>query len=121
MAWSPHQPFRSDTKIDTRKMAPYHKPVISRYLSVNNGISKESSSLSYISVDSFARRVVQQGRRSLLVKMDIESAYRIIPVHPDDRELLGVKWRGKLYVDKALSFGLQSACKIFTSVADAVE
>jgi len=28
---------------------------------------------------------------------------------------------GQLYVDCVLSFGLRSACKIFTSIADAVE
>ncbi len=32
-----------------------------------------------------------------------------IPVHPDDRHLLGLKWGGKVLVDKALPFGLRSA------------
>ena len=53
--------------------------------------------------------------------MDIKSAYRNIPVHPDDRRLMGMHWRGDLFVDTALPFGLRSAPKIFTAVADAVE
>jgi len=45
----------------------------------------------------------------------------MIMVHPEDRPLLGVMWEGTLYVDSALLFGLRSAPKIFTSVADALE
>ena len=42
-------------------------------------------------------------------------------MHPQDRYLLGMCWDGKLYVDAALPFGLRSAPKIFTAVADALE
>ena len=49
----------------------------------------------------------------------MKSAYCFVPVHPDDRLLLTVK--GKTFVDAMLPFGLQSAPKIFTAVADAVE
>ena len=50
----------------------------------------------------------------------MESAYRQVPVHPDDRPLLGMKWRDRIYVDAALPFGLRSALKIFNAVADAL-
>ena len=38
-----------------------------------------------------------------------------------DRYLLGMRWNGSLYVDVMLPFGLRSAPKIFTAVADALE
>ena len=41
-------------------------------------------------------------------------------MHPDDRLLLGMRWKGKLYVDTALPFGLHSAPKLFNAVADAL-
>ena len=41
----------------------------------------------------------------LMENLDVESTYRIIPVHPTDRLLLGMMWNGKLYVDTALPFG----------------
>lgn len=41
-----------------------------------------------------------------MVKFDVESAYRTIAVHPANRVLLGMKWRGQYYVDLALLFGL---------------
>jgi len=44
-----------------------------------------------------------------------------VPVHPDNRPLLGVMWKGVYYFDAMLPFGLRSAPKIFTAVADALE
>ena len=77
--------------------------------------------LSYISVDSVASIVAQLGRRSLLAKIDIESAYHLVPVHPDDRHLLGIQWMGNVYCDGRLPFGLRSSAKLFNAVADALE
>ena len=89
--------------------------------SVNDGISREVCSLSYTSVDVIAEKVVSQGQGTLMGKMDIKQAYRMVPVHPDDRHLLGMKWQGSVYVDKVLPFGLRSAPLIFTAVADALQ
>jgi len=56
-----------------------------------------------------------------MAKLNIRSVYRIVPVHPQDRHLLGMMWDGKVYVDAALPFGLRSALKIFIALADAIE
>ena len=56
------------------------------------------------------------GQNTLLEKVDIKSAYRMIPVHLDDRLLLC-----RVYVNGALSFGLRLASRIFTAVADVLE
>ena len=68
-------------------------------------------------VDRYLEKEVWQGRERL-AKCDIESAYRIVPVHPDDRQLLGMEWRGRLFVDAALLFALRSAPNIFSALAD---
>ena len=52
-----------------------------------DGISKEICSLSYMSGDDVAARVVKMGRGSLMAKFDLKAAYRNVPVHPDDRWL----------------------------------
>ena len=44
----------------------------------------------------------------------------MIPVHSDDRHLLGMRWHGRICLDTALPFGLRSASKIFSAVADAL-
>ena len=65
--------------------------------------------------------ILQEGEGAYLVKADIKEAYRMIPVHPDDQLLLGVRWEDAVYNDKAFPFGLQSAPKIFTAVADTLQ
>jgi hypothetical protein len=88
---------------------------------VNDGIEKELCSLKYVSVDEAMKEVMTLGQGTQLAKFDIESAYRLIPVHPDDRPLLGMWWREKTYIDSALPFGLRSAPKIFNTIADAMQ
>ena len=56
-----------------------------------------------------------------MAKVDVKSAYRNIPVHLEDRWMVGMMWEGGLYVDTCLPFGLRSAPKIFTAIVDAVE
>ena len=89
--------------------------------SVNDGIDPQLCSLQYTTVDRVARAAQCLGRWALLAKIDVKAAYRLIPVHPDDRWVLGFEWQGSHYVDGMLSFGLCSAPIIFTAVADAME
>ena len=72
-------------------------------------------------MDNLTEVVVQLGRAAQLAKMDIKSAYRVVPVYPEDRLLLGIAWREQVYVDSVLPFGLRSAPKIFNAVADALQ
>jgi hypothetical protein len=89
--------------------------------SVNSGIDPELCSLSYISVDRVAMVAASYTAGALLAKVDIESAYRLIPVHPQDHPLQAMEWRGHLYVDPMLPFGLRSAPTIFNALADGLE
>ena len=86
--------------------------------SVNDGICTELASLQYTSIDDLAALIVAEGKGSFLVKADIKEAYRMVPVHPEDQHLLGVRWNGSIYTDKVLPFGLRSAPKNFSAVAD---
>ncbi len=88
--------------------------------SVNDGIDPELCSLVYTTVDKIARRISDIGPGALMAKIDIESAYRLIPVHPDDRPLQAMSWNGQIFIDPMLPFGLRSAPKIFNAVADAL-
>ena len=72
-------------------------------------------------METVAREAQSVGKGALMAKVDIQSAYRLVPVHPSDQLLLGVRWYDACYVDGMLPFGLRSAPKIFTAVADALE
>ena len=89
--------------------------------SVNDGIDKELAGLSYVSIDDVIRCILQVGRGAKLAKIDIKQAYRNVPVHPEDRHLLGMAWNDEIYLDKVLPFGLRSAPIIFTAVADGIQ
>ncbi len=89
--------------------------------SVNDGIEPELCSLKYTSVDKAVQMILEMGAGTKLAKFDVEGAYRTVPVHPDDRGLLGMRWKGKTYIDTVLPFGLRSAPKIFTAIADAMQ
>ena len=89
--------------------------------SVNDGIEPELCSMQYLRMDDVVRQIGHLGAGTALAKMDIESAYRNIPVHPSDRPLLGMAWRGQFFFDTRLPFGLRSAPKIFSAVADALQ
>ena len=89
--------------------------------SINDGISKEEFTLRYSTVDDAVRIIRELGPNTLLAKMDIKSAFRTIPVRPQDRELLGIYWQQKYYVDCCLPFGLRSAPYIFNKYAEALE
>lgn len=56
-----------------------------------------------------------------LVMCSLAYVSRVVPVNLGDRALLGMQWEGTIYVDTGLPFGLKSALKIFTAVADALE
>jgi len=77
--------------------------------SVNDGIDKDMCSISYITIDQVVDEILQFGQGTLMAKADIKQAYRIVPVHPDDRHLLAVQWERQVLVDRILPFGLQSA------------
>ena len=56
-----------------------------------------------------------------MAKVDIEAAYRLVPVHPHDRPLLVMEWKSQVFADPMLPFGLRSAPNIFNAVSDALE
>ena len=45
----------------------------------------------------------------------------MLPIYPDDQNLLGVQWEGEHCTDGALPLGLRSTLEIFSAVADALQ
>ena len=86
--------------------------------SINDNIPKPLCSLSYITVDDAINTIMGFGPHTLLAKVDIKSAFRLLPVHPADRHLLAMEWDNRIYIDGCLPFGLRSAPKLFNILAD---
>ena len=92
-----------------------------RGASVNDGIAPEHSAVSYAQIDDAVGLIKQCGRGCFLAKTDIESAFRIIPIHPGDYCLLGMCWEGQYYYDRCMPVGCSSSCKTFESFSTALE
>ena len=75
----------------------------------------------YVTFDEAVQKVVASGPGARLAKIDVEQAYKNIPVHPEDRHLLGMAWEGEVYVDAQLPFELRPAPMNFSAIADALE
>ena len=89
--------------------------------SVNDAIDPRPCSMAYVSVDQVAGQALTLGKGSLLAKIDVKSAYCLIPICPSDRMQLGMRWNNAIYVNGKLPFGLRSAPKIFNVLADGLE
>ena len=89
--------------------------------SINSNIAPEHSAVTYDNLDAAIGIIQHYDRGCLVAKADIESAYRIIPIHPNDYHLLGFSWNGQYYFDKCLPMGCSSSCKIFEAFSTAIQ
>ena len=89
--------------------------------SINDGINKEEFTLHYSTIDDAIRMINNLGRNALLAKIDIKHAFRTVPVRLEDRELLGIYWKQKYYIDCCLPCGLRSAPFTFNQYTEALE
>ncbi len=69
--------------------------------------------MQYVSVENAVQLVVKKGPGALMAKIDIKSAYRIVPIHPDDRWLLGMTWEGRVFVDATFTVRLAICAEDF--------
>ena len=89
--------------------------------SVNDGIESEHTRVCYATVDDAIKFIKLAGLGCFLAKTDIKNAFRIIPISPDDYNLLGMQWRGLYYYDRCMPMGCSSSCLTFETFSSAVE
>lgn len=68
--------------------------------SINDHIPDHLCTVQYQSVDTAISLIQQLGPGALLAKTDIENAYKQVPIHPTDFELLGFRIGNDYYYDK---------------------
>ena len=89
--------------------------------SINSGIDKFYTSVSYHNVDQAIDLLCNLGSGSYMAKTDIQSAFRIIPVHPSNYKLLGFTWKNQFYYDRMLAMGLSASCQIFEAFSSSLQ
>jgi len=84
-----------------------------RDTSVNDETPDFKGVIKYDSFLSTTATVCSAGKGSLLTKLDLKDAYRHIPIHSMDWNLLGFQWEGKYYYPAILMFSGKSMPYIF--------
>ncbi|KAF4616706.1 hypothetical protein D9613_008807 [Agrocybe pediades] len=106
-------PLGAVTRKRSSKVRRIHHLSWPRTGSVNEGIPDSQASIAYDMVDRAISDLIASGPGSLMTKLDLESAFRHIPVRKADWHLLGFTWEGNYYYDVVLGFGCRSAPYIF--------
>ena len=82
-------------------------------LSINDGIPSEFASVKYGSVGQAIKIIKKLGKNTFMSKTDIEHAFRLIPLHESQWELIVFKFENEWYIDTCLPMGARSSCAIF--------
>lgn len=125
---SPFSVFRtSPIGVATRKYSEKKRliydlsaPRSGPFSSVNSLIPSEPFSLHYASVDNAIKLIKFAGQGAWLSKADITDAFKIIPIHPSQWNMFGIRWESKLYFAVRLTFGCRSSPCIFNSFSEAL-
>jgi hypothetical protein len=89
--------------------------------SINSQIPDHSKSVQYSSVTEAIKLIMQSPKGVYTRKTDIQDAFKIIPIHPDDHHKLGFKFNNQYYYDVTLPMGAGSACQIFESFSTSLQ
>ena len=89
--------------------------------SVNGQIDPKDCSVAYSTLDDAVLLVQAFGGGACMGKADIKSAFRLLPVHPDDFDLLGICVKGKFYYDRCMPMGCSIACSTFEKFSTFLE
>ena len=88
--------------------------------SINSLIPPALFSLCYATTDDAIKLIQKAGRGAWLAKADITDAFKVMPLHPSQWHLFGVKWREKIYFSVRFTFGCRSSPKIFDTLSEAL-
>ncbi len=96
--------------------SPHNSP----FPSINSLLPLEEFSLHYHDIDQAITLIKIAGRGAWLAKVDITSAFKVMPIHPDFWHLFGIRWQEKFYFSVRLTFGCRSSPKIFDMLSEAI-
>ncbi|XP_046888607.1 uncharacterized protein LOC124475816 [Hypomesus transpacificus] len=87
---------------------------------INSLIPPEPFSLYYTDIEHSIRLIKQAGVGAWLGKADITDAFKVMPLHPSQWHLFGIKWRSQMYFYARLAFGCRSSPCIFDTLSEAL-
>lgn len=80
---------------------------------VNDFIDEFYTSVKYSTFDHAVNMIKKLGFKAEIAKMDIKSAFRLLPMFPGEFDLLGFKIEDWYFIEKTLPMGLSVSCSHF--------
>ncbi len=88
---------------------------------VNSRIPQELGFTRYPSFEDTATMLHAHTSDAHMALLDVEAAFRILPVHPDDLHLLVMEWKGSWFIDTRVPFGIRTGPALFNFFGDALD
>ena len=89
--------------------------------SINAFIPQEFTKVKYENLDNVISLVQKISENSLIAKLDIEDAFRIMPIDPNDYHLLGFTFGQQYFYARCLPMGCSTACQTFEKFSQALQ
>ena len=75
-----------------------------------------------VPIDSWVQAFhVFVGPNYFLAKTDVNNAFRLVPIRPEEYDLLRISWQGKYHYERCMPMGCSSSCKTFEMFPTALE
>ena len=93
--------------------------------SVNAGVDSDQYLqtpfiLTLPTIDHITQKVKQNGKGSMLYKIDLSRAFRHVKIDPKDYNLLGLHISNEIFYDLCLPFGFKHGSAIFQRISDSI-
>ena len=88
---------------------------------VNRCIPEANAKVQYHTINDVIEMALEIGCEAHGARIDINAAFRNLPIRFKDLHLLGFTLNGKFYINSSLPFGASSSCQLFEKVACALE
>ncbi len=85
--------------------------------SVNQSINPDSCSVQYTTLDQVVAKLADCGKGANMFKADIQSAFDLLPIRPQEYNLLGFSHQGKFYVNRVMAMGAACSCQKFEKLS----
>ena len=89
--------------------------------SINSHMDPKDMSTSYQSFDQALAIVAKYSKAAYMSKGDVESAFRIVPIAPQDWHLLGIQFNRCFYIDICFPFRASISCTIFKNIGNLLQ
>ena len=93
--------------------------------SVNAGVNSDKYLdtpfiLTLPTIDNITQKVKENGKGSMLYKIDLSRAFRHVKIDPKDYNLLGLQFSNEIFYDSCLPFGFKHGSAIFQRISDSI-